>query len=135
MSSSLNSVHLIGNLGQEPELRYTNSGDAVCTLSIATNRSWKDKDGKLQTRTQWHRVVVWGKQAESCKQYLSKGRQVFVEGELQTRKYLAGDNSPRFITEVRATQVKFLGGGQKAVEEPAEETTESVPVTDDDAVF
>jgi single-strand DNA-binding protein len=84
---SLNKVMLIGNLGKDPELRFTPSGRAVARFSVATSEQWTDQQGQRQDRTEWHNVVVWGKQAETCGQYLSKGRQVFIEGSVRSRKY------------------------------------------------
>jgi single-strand DNA-binding protein len=108
----LNKVMLIGNLGADPELRRTEGGDAVVTLSVATNEKWKDKSGEQKEQTEWHRVVVWGKLAELCDQYLSKGRQVYVEGKNQTRQW-EKDGVVRYTTEVKAYQVKFLSDGGK----------------------
>lgn len=108
----INKVILVGNLGADPELRYTDAGHAVCNLRLATSRSWKTKDGEKREETEWHRVTVWGPQAEHCKQYLSKGRQAYIEGRLQTREYEAKDGGgKRYATEVVAETVKFLGGG------------------------
>lgn len=84
---SVNKVILVGNLGKDPDVRYTQTGSAVANFSIATSEQWNDRDGKRQERTEWHNIVVWGKQAESCGQYLSKGRQVYVEGSIRTRSY------------------------------------------------
>jgi single-strand DNA-binding protein len=106
----VNEAIIIGNLGQDPELRHTGSGTAVCSLSVATNRKWKNKDGELQDDTQWHKVVVWDKQAESCAEYLSKGRQVYVRGRLQTRDWEDKEGVKRYTTEIVAQEVKFLGG-------------------------
>jgi single-strand DNA-binding protein len=109
---SLNKVMLIGNLGKDPELRFTPSGRAVARFSLATSESWTDQQGQKQDRTEWHNVVVWGKQAESCGQYLSKGRQVFVEGSIRSRQYDDKEGQKRYITEVIAQRVQFLGGGR-----------------------
>ncbi len=107
----VNKVILIGNLGQDPEVRYTPSGQAVANLRIATTESWNSKEnGQREQRTEWHRVVVWGKQAENCSQYLSKGRQVYVEGRLQTRSWNDKDGNTRYTTEIVANNVQFLGG-------------------------
>jgi single-strand DNA-binding protein len=108
--SGVNKVILIGNLGADPELRYTSGGSAVTELRLATTRTWTGGDGKREEETQWHRVVVWGKQAEHCKEYLAKGRQIYVEGRLQTRKWEAKDGAKRETTEVVAEVVQFLGG-------------------------
>ncbi len=107
----VNKVILIGNLGRDPEVRFTPNGQAVARFSVATTEKWRDQQGQLQERTEWHNVVVWGKQAESCGQYLAKGRQVYVEGRLQTRSYDDKDGVKRQITEVVAQTVRFLGGG------------------------
>ena len=112
MAGGVNKVILVGNLGADPELRYTPSGQGVCELRIATSDSWTDKQGQRQERTEWHRVVVWGKRAEVCSKYLSKGRQVYVEGRIQTRNYDDKDGNKRYITEVIANDVQFLGGGR-----------------------
>lgn len=121
--AQVNKVQLIGNLGANPECKYTAKGNAVCNLRIATNRVYKDKEGKKHTDTQWHKVIVWGKQAESCKQYLSKGRQVYIEGRLQTRKWEDKDGNPHWITEVIAegAGVQFLGGPQQVKSQEAPE--------------
>lgn len=113
-SSGINKVILIGRLGQDPEVRYTTNGGAVANFSLATNESWTDKSGQKQERTEWHRVVVWGKLAEICGQYLSKGRQAFIEGKLQTREWNDKDNNKRYTTEIVAQNVQFLGGGAGA---------------------
>ncbi len=108
--SGVNKVILIGNLGANPELRYTPGGQAVANFRIATNEKWTDKSGQSQERTEWHRIVVWGKLAELCNQYLQKGRQVYVEGRLQTREWTDKENHKNYTTEVVAQQVTFLGG-------------------------
>jgi len=104
----LNEVRLIGNLGQDPERRTTTSGDTVVTMSVATNERWKDKEGQQQERTEWHRVVVFGQQAETCAEHLAKGRRVCVLGSLQTRKWQDKDGSDRWTTEIKAQRVLFL---------------------------
>lgn len=108
---SLNKAMIIGNLGSDPELRYTQSGQPVANFNIATNERWTDKSGAQQERTEWHKVVVWGKQAENCDKYLSKGRQVFVEGRIQTRDWEDRDGNKRYTTEIVAQTVQFLSGG------------------------
>ncbi len=113
---SVNKVILVGRLGQNPEVRYTPSGSAVANFSVATNESWTDKSGQKQERTEWHRVVVWGKLAELCNQYLQKGRQCYVEGRLQTREWTDKDGVKKFSTEVQAQTVQFLNGGASAGE-------------------
>lgn len=107
---ALNKAMIIGNLGDDPELRYTQSGTPVANLSIATNRRWTDDNGQKQEKTEWHRVVVFGRQAETCEQYLSKGRQVYVEGRIQTRKWEDRDGNDRYTTEIVARNVQFLSG-------------------------
>ncbi|MCA9540293.1 MAG: single-stranded DNA-binding protein, partial [Myxococcales bacterium] len=108
--SSVNKVILIGNLGADPEVRYTPGGQPVANLRIATNEVWNDRDGNRQERTEWHNVVVWGKQAEHCGQYLSKGRQIYVEGRLQSREYTDRDGNNRRVWDVVASQITFLAG-------------------------
>ena len=109
--ASVNKVILIGNLGSDPELRNTSGGNSVCNFSIATNEVWTGKDGQKNERVEWHKIVVWGKQAENCQQYLKKGRQVYVEGKNQTRSWDDKDGVTRYVTEVVARQVVFLSGG------------------------
>ena len=111
MAGGVNKVILVGNLGHDPEMRYTPSGAGVCEFRLATNESWTDRQGQRQERTEWHRVVVWGKRAELCSKYLSKGRQVFVEGKLRTRSWDDKDGNKRFTTEIVANDVQFLAGG------------------------
>ncbi|MCK5884423.1 MAG: single-stranded DNA-binding protein [Bacteriovoracaceae bacterium] len=111
---SVNKVILLGRLGQDPEMKHTPSGTAVCNFSMATSESWADKTGQRQERTEWHRIVVWGKLAELCNQYLAKGRQAFVEGRLQTRSWDGKDGSKRYTTEVVATTVQFIGAQGQA---------------------
>lgn len=107
---SVNKVLILGRLGQDPELKYTPSGAPVCNFSLATSETWNDKSGQKQERTEWHRIVVWGKMAELCNQYLSKGRQAFVEGSLQTRSWDGKDGTKRYTTEINARNVQFIGG-------------------------
>ena len=111
---SVNKVILLGRLGQDPELKYTPSGAAVCNFSLATSESWVDKGGQKQERTEWHRVVVWNKLAELCNQYLSKGRQAYVEGRLQTRSWDDQNGQKRYTTEINAATVQFIGGQAQA---------------------
>jgi single-strand DNA-binding protein len=107
---SVNKVILVGRLGQNPEVRYTPSGAAVANFSVATNESWMDKSGQKQEKTEWHRIVVWGKLAELCSKYLTKGRQAYIEGRLQTRQWQDKDGQTKYTTEVQATTIQFLGG-------------------------
>lgn len=111
---SVNKVILVGRLGQNPEVRYTPSGAAVANFSVATNESWMDKAGQKQERTEWHRIVVWGKLAELCSKYLTKGRQAYIEGRLQTRQWQDKDGQTKYTTEVQAQTVQFLGAGAGA---------------------
>ncbi len=114
MASGVNKVILVGNLGADPEIRYTPSGAAVANFRIATTESWKDSEGQRQDRTEWHRIVVWGKLAELCGEYLAKGRMVYVEGKLQTRQWDDRDGNKRYTTEVQGREVTFLGGRSDA---------------------
>lgn len=107
---SVNKVILLGRLGQDPELKYTPGGAPVCNFSLATTEAWTDKQGQKQEKTEWHRVVVWGKLAELCNQYLAKGRQAFLEGRLQTRSWDDKDGNKRYTTEILASTVQFIGG-------------------------
>lgn len=113
-----NKVFLLGNLGKDPEVRFTSNGRAVAKFPVATSERWTDQDGNKQERTEWHNVVVWGKQAETCGQYLAKGRQVFVEGSVRTRQYDDKDGNKRYITEIVARDVRFLGSGGGAGRSP-----------------
>jgi single-strand DNA-binding protein len=106
----MNVVHLIGRLGRDPEIRCTAQGTAVCKFSLATAERWNDASGQKQEKTSWHNIVVWEKLAESCGQYLAKGRQVAVVGSTHTREYDDRDGTKRWITEVTAREVEFLGG-------------------------
>lgn len=106
--AGVNKVIIVGNLGKDPELRHTPQGNAVANFPIATSESWNDKDGSKQERTEWHRIVVWGKLAELCSKYLSKGRKAYVEGRLQTRAWDDKDGQKRYTTEIVATTVQFL---------------------------
>jgi single-strand DNA-binding protein len=113
--ASVNKVILVGNLGADPDKRVTGTGQVVTNFNIATTDRWNDKSGQRQERTEWHRIVVWGQQAENCAQYLSKGRPVYVEGSLRTRQWDDKDGNKRYTTEVVAQRVQFLGspGGSK----------------------
>ncbi len=113
----LNKVMLIGNLGADPEQRFTQAGVAMCTFNVATSRRWKDKDGQQQEHTEWHRIVAWDRLGENCNQYLHKGSKVYIEGKLQTRKWQDQNGIDRYTTEIVAFDVQFLtpkgesGGG------------------------
>ncbi|MBI2338827.1 MAG: single-stranded DNA-binding protein [Deltaproteobacteria bacterium] len=106
--ASINKVILIGNLGGDPEVRYTPGGQPVANFNIATNERWKDKSGQQQERTEWHRIVVWGKLAELCRDYLAKGRRIYLEGRLQTRKWEDKQGQTRYTTEIVAQVIQFL---------------------------
>jgi single-strand DNA-binding protein len=108
---SVNKAILIGNLGKDPEVRFTATGRAVARFPIATSEVWTDAEGNRQERTEWHNIIVWGKQGESCGQYLAKGRQVFVEGSIRTRSYDDKSGNKRYVTEIVAQRIRFLGGG------------------------
>ena len=108
---SVNKVILVGNLGRDAELRYTPGGAAVATLNMATTEVWNDKAGARQEKTEWHRIVLWGKTAESLNEYLTKGKQIYVEGRLQTRQWDDKDGNKRYTTEIRGDRVVLLGGG------------------------
>ena len=107
--SGVNKVILVGRLGADPEVKTVTSGQTVCRLSVATSENWTDRDGQKQERTEWHRIVVWGRLAEICGQHLSKGRQVYVEGRLQTRSWEDQQGQKRYTTETVANTVQFLG--------------------------
>ena len=110
MAKSLNKVQLIGHLGKDPELKYTPSGVAVANFSIATNESWKDQEGNLQERTEWHNIVAWRKLAEICGEWLKKGKRIYIEGKLQTRSY-EKDGVKKYMTEIVADDMIMLDGG------------------------
>jgi single-strand DNA-binding protein len=128
---TLNKAMIIGRLGSDPELRYTQSGMPVANFNVATNEIWNDKSGQRQERTEWHRVVVFNKQAEIAGKYLKKGREVFIEGRIQTREWQDKDGNKRYTTEIVASTIQFLGaqnegGGGGRYSEPP-------PYTDADA--
>jgi len=110
MARGVNKVILVGNLGQDPELRYTGGGTAVCNLRLATNESYKDANGEWVEKTEWHSVVAWARLAEICNEYLRKGSQVYFEGSLQTRSYEDRDGNTRYTTEIKAREMMLLGG-------------------------
>jgi single-strand DNA-binding protein len=126
-------------LGKDPEVRFTANGRALARFSLATTERWTDQDGNKQERTEWHNIVVWGKQAETCGQYLSKGRQVFIEGSIRSRQYEDKDGNKRSITEIVARDVRFLGGGrapqEAAVSAPLGEDAVATPAEEDDIPF
>ena len=112
--AGVNKAIIVGNLGRDPEIRYTKGGSPVCQLSVATTRAYTNKNNDRVEETEWHRIVVWGKSAEHCNSFLSKGRQVYVEGRIQTRSYEDKDGIKRYSTEIVSDTVQFLGsrGGQ-----------------------
>ena len=117
--ASVNKVILVGNLGRDPEIRYTQSGTPVANFTMATTEQWKDQQtGERNEKTEWHRIVVWGKTAEMCAQYLSKGRQAYVEGRIQTREWEDKEGNKRQTTEIVAQNVTFLGGRDGAGRSP-----------------
>ena len=144
--ASINKAIVIGNLGVDPEIRYTQSGSAVCNLRVATHERWTGKDGEPGERTEWHNIVVFGKQAENCEKYLEKGRQVYVEGRLQTRKWEDRDGNDRYTTEIVANEMQMLdsrgsqdagggmgqGGGQpRQTQQPQRQPQPAQPVPDE----
>lgn len=137
--ASVNKVILIGNLGNDPEVKFTPSGTAVTNFSLATNEVWNNKDGNREERTEWHRIVCWARTAELCGEYLSKGRPVYLEGRLQTREWEDKEGKKRYTTEIVAQTVKFLGGrGEAPQSQPkvaaaggGAEPAEAIKVDDD----
>lgn len=116
--ASVNKAIILGNIGKDPEVRYTASGEAICNITVATSESWKDKaTGEKKELTEWHRISFFGKLAEICGQYLKKGSQVYVEGSIRTRKWTDKDGQERYTTEIRGDEMKMLGsksdGGQR----------------------
>lgn len=107
---SFNKVIIVGNLGRDPELRYTAQGTPVCTFSVATNERRKDRNGEMQDHTTWFRVTLWNRQAETASQYLQKGRPIYIEGRLRVEEYVDRDGKPRHSLEVHATDMQFIGG-------------------------
>jgi single-strand DNA-binding protein len=142
---SVNKVILVGNLGRDAELRYTPNGSAVATLNMATTEVWNDKQGQKQEKTEWHRVILWGKQAESLQEYLTKGKQIYVEGRLQTRQWDDKDGNKRYTTEIKADRVTLLGGGgggrggsfggERSGSAGTSDEPPMEPITDDDIPF
>ncbi len=144
---SVNKVILVGNLGRDAELRYTPGGAAVATLNLATTEVWNDRNSQRQEKTEWHRVVLWGKQAESLQEYLTKGKQIYVEGRLQTRQWDDKDGNKRYTTEIKADRITLLGGGggggrggggamdRGGSPGPGMDEPPMEPITDDDIPF
>ncbi len=142
---SVNKAILVGHLGSDPELRYTPSGTAVASFRLATNERWTGQDGQANERTTWHNIVVWGKQAEVAKEYLRKGRQVYVEGRIQNRTYDDREGNKRFVSEIVVLNMQFLGGrdegapesgtAQSASYESSPERADNGAGNDDDLPF
>ena len=142
MAEGLNRVLLLGNLGADPELRMTNGGQAVLKLRLATSETYLDRNKVRQERTEWHNIIVWGKQGETCGQYLAKGRQVFVEGSIRSRSYDDKSGNKRYVTEIIAQRIRFLGGGGGTRVAPEVDSASSdevsasgQPAIDDDIPF
>lgn len=113
--ASVNKVILVGNLGQDPELKQLDGDNALCKFSVATTRKWKNKQGEQQEKTDWHNVITWGRQAHNCAQYLTKGKQVYVEGRMERRDYTDKDGVNKPFFQVQAHMVQFLGGRSESV--------------------
>lgn len=150
MARGVNKVILVGNLGQDPELRYTGSGTAVCNMRVATNESYKDASGEIVEHTEWHSLVAWSRLAEICNEYLKKGSQAYFEGSLQTRQWEDKDGNTRYTTEIKIREMMMLGGrgdggsggggggGWRSDDKPATKSTKDGDYTfppDDDLPF
>ena len=138
--ASVNKVILVGNLGADPELRYTPSGAPVATFRIATNETWINREGQKEEKVEWHRIVAWGKLAEICGEYLHKGSQVYIEGRIRTRTWEDRDGNKRYITEILATNMQMLGSPRREMETTSEtssldSTGTDLPEEDDDIPF
>lgn len=123
--TSLNKAILIGRLGKDPETRYVASGDAICNFSLATSESWKDKSGEKKDKVEWHSISAFGKLAEICGKYLKKGSLVYIEGKIQTRKWKDKDGQDRYTTEIRADQMKMLGGQDNSTKQESSKPASS----------
>jgi single-strand DNA-binding protein len=140
---SFNKIILVGNLGRDPELRYTPQGTPVCSFTVATNEKRKDRAGENQDFTTWFRVTLWGRQAETASQYLTKGRPIYVEGRLRLEEWTDRDGKQRYTLEVHATDMQFIGGGRAdeagapagRSSHPAEQSAPEADVLDDDIPF
>lgn len=135
----VNKVILIGNLGRDPELRYLPSGQAVVKFTLATGAKWKDKDGQLQERTDWHNIVAFGRQGEVCNEYLKKGSPVYIEGRIQTRSWEDKDGNKKYMTEIVAQLINLLGRKgepeEEVPEEKGEPLVEETKTEDEDLPF
>ena len=123
--ASVNKVILVGNLGRDPESRFLASGEAVCNFSIATSEQWKNKNGEKQEATEWHRISFFGKVAEVCAKYLTKGSTVYIEGSIRTRKWTDKDGTEKYSTEIKGERMQMLGG--RVAQSDAEETPAPAP--------
>jgi single-strand DNA-binding protein len=141
---SFNKIILVGNLGRDPELRYTPQGTPVCSFTVATNEKRKDKAGESQDVTTWFRVTLWGRQAETASQYLTKGRPIYVEGRLRMEEWTDRDGKQRYTLEVHATDMQFIGGGRGdeaatpsagSKSQPADRPSHEADLSDDDIPF
>ncbi len=132
----VNKVILVGNLGADPEVRYSSTGTAVANFRIATSENWTNKEGERVSRTEWHRVVAFGKLGEICAEYLSKGRQVYVEGRLRSRSWEDKEGTKRWVTEVTATNIVMLGAAGEQIKEVGGEPTEEAqePAAEEDDI-
>jgi single-strand DNA-binding protein len=135
MSRGVNKVTLIGNLGDDPELRHTGSGTAVCNMSLATNESYTDSDGNEVQNTEWHDVVAWGRLGEVCNEYLSKGSQVYFEGSLQTRSWEDDNGNTRYSTEVKAREMMFLDSNRQSTVSSPDQTGQAPQKTQPEDPF
>lgn len=127
MARGINKVILVGNLGNDPDVKYTQGGSAIATISVATTEAWKDKQGQMQERTEWHRVKFFGRLAEIAGEYLKKGRQVYIEGSLRTDKYTGKDGVERYTTDIIANEMQMLGGqpgGERGADRGSERSSE-----------
>lgn len=127
----INKVILIGYLGKDPEVKYTQSGMVVANFSVATTERWKDKSGEMQDHTEWHNIVAWGKLGEICGEYLVKGRQVYIEGKIQTEKWQDKDGNDRYTTKIVANEMKMLGKGEQQKTDHRQDDSPPMPGDDD----
>ncbi len=125
--ASINKAIIVGNLGNDPEIRYSSGGDAIANMNIATTDSWKDKEGRKQEKTEWHRVTMFGKLAEICGEYLKKGSQVYIEGKLQTRKWTDKSDIERYTTEIVADKMQMLGSNKRSESNKFDDSDDDVP--------
>ncbi len=136
MAQSLNKAMLIGRLGKDPELRYTQQGSAMCRFSLATGETWKDKQtGEKKEKTTWHNIVVWGKVAEIVNEYLAKGRQVYLEGRIENRSWEDNEGVKKYITEINADKVIFLGSRGDSPAAVPDDSFSTDDIVDDDIPF